>query len=508
MAKLICPHCNKENTNYNIKDETIDCRFCNRAFSIKKGFVSNLKNDHKKYQDAKGMTLESNGKELNLTIDWSSVTRWHFTLTFGIVLTIFMGGILLLLWNNNPIELIIMGVFILIFFTTGLYLLYQGLFELLNKTNINIANGEIYVSHRFTDRTIKPIQIATKDLAQVFVKRKTGGSSGKKEYYYHEVFLQTKSGATFIIANKIKYQETAYFIENKIESFLNIEDKILSHEFHPKTNLSEKETSKIASTVLLAEMRNKQTTSYKNICPSCKSPIQDNNISNGKDVVYCSECQESFLFNQSVILKETMEHKEINQTPKNMKFYSDTDRLEISWTTKNMNAIFLFILAVITTIFLVKNSAPWFMFTLEPILLYLGSIIFFTKHTVRISKRYLWIDRFPTFLFQTESTEYKRKNVYQLYVTRKIISDGDDGKKTIYQLIMVDHKNKEHLLINHHPNHSGLFFVERKVEEFLNIDDKPMPGEFNPNINSSPQNFTEAINFVREKIKTKNSYNE
>ncbi len=104
----------------------------------------------------------------------------------------------------------------------GVSLTYCVVASWLNKTHIHVGAGKMAVQH-------KPVpwfgnkELSTYDVKQLYSKEETSGSRKGKTVSY-EVHLITHSGRNIKLIGGLDSSEQAFYIEQEIEKYLNIED--------------------------------------------------------------------------------------------------------------------------------------------------------------------------------------------------------------------------------------------------------------------------------------------
>lgn len=511
MARLICPHCSNEIKQFDIQKATIPCPTCHKVVPLATSMIADHPNQHKENTSFEGITLEENDHQLSILLRWKDFSHWKFSLIFGLVIFLFMTGLIFLI-NELSFALII----ILIFLFVGLFLAITGLLLLLNRTSIQIVDNQFSIKHRFSMFLLRNYtNIPTTDIHQIFVKRKDAGSSGETPLYNHEVHLKKKSGATLLLVNQIKKASNAYAIEKSIEQFLDIEDTILFEEFRPNqiSDFSTKETQ-IEAAITLAEIRQEadqpflQPVEHADIekifkidCPKCQSPITPKDVNISTQIVFCAQCQETFSMVEATTILQDTSHKTFDTPPQDIKIHSSPNVLSISWKNNATGAFLLPIFIAIPVFHFfdwnLDQNAKVFITVLLIGFLYPAVRMFLKRTTIRVSNLYLWVDTFPTYLFGTQSKNYHVDDIQQLFVKRKVIKT-EDSSHTIYQLILIDKQDQQTILINHQRHPQNLLFVEQKIEAFLNIKDQPIIGEYSPSIQTTPQNISEFFAFAKK----------
>ena len=198
MAVLVCPNCKSILSEYDIHTDSVVCIQCNFDVDIKAGLVADLPKDHKVVIGNEGVIIQKSASQINFELEWKHFSHWKFNFTFGLGITVIFGTLLFFFASNSFLFTIIGSVFLFM----GIYLLYLAWFLYFNKTTISINHTHLVVQHLYNSKRLQPIEsIQSRDINQVFIRRKSAGSSNGNQFYNHEIFLKTKSGKEHLMVN-------------------------------------------------------------------------------------------------------------------------------------------------------------------------------------------------------------------------------------------------------------------------------------------------------------------
>ncbi|MCB0638722.1 MAG: hypothetical protein KDC54_18960 [Lewinella sp.] len=76
---------------------------------------------------------------------------------------------------------------------------------------------------------------------------------------------------------------------------------------------------------------------------------------------------------------------------------------------------------------------------------------------------------------------FRRDQIRQFYVTQRVDSETNGRPNHAYALHLQLTDNTQHELINGFRRPEGAYFIERKIETYLDLEDKLVPGEYSPN---------------------------
>lgn len=140
---------------------------------------------------------------------------------FLIVFAVFWNGFLVNWYtiafkSDGPL---IMFLFPLLHVSAGLWITYQGLTGLLNRTTITLADGILAVKHgpipARGNRTLE-----TSDVQQLYTEEIVGSKGGKT----YNLMVVVKSGPTVALAKGLTSPQQALYIEQVVEEHLGIPD--------------------------------------------------------------------------------------------------------------------------------------------------------------------------------------------------------------------------------------------------------------------------------------------
>lgn len=153
------------------------------------------------------------------------VRRWFtWGSLFLFVFAIVWNGVIALAWQNRPtavVPIVVLGAF-------GIVTAYVAVCFLVNRTTIVLDPRRITVSHGplpwFGDSSL-----AATNVEQVFCERETIGRQGRNPSYL--VKAKLKSGERASLLSTLGDLEQARFIEQEIESYLEIADGHVDGEY-------------------------------------------------------------------------------------------------------------------------------------------------------------------------------------------------------------------------------------------------------------------------------------
>lgn len=217
---MFCPMCGGPARFVDIQMDTqsIRCRFCNAEYS-----VAQLVNEQGRPEDPRkhkeirlprpgSITLQSDPLELVIHRKWPKVEGYAF-IGFGafwclmILMTLSESGFL--------------GV---LFSVVGVYIIVQGVYNIVNTTTFRVTRSKLEVRHHPLPARNKTFDM--NGVEQLFVKqhiRQTRSKSGTRTTISYSLEKVTDQGRFVTVQHNLNDDE-ALFIEQEIERWLRIEN--------------------------------------------------------------------------------------------------------------------------------------------------------------------------------------------------------------------------------------------------------------------------------------------
>jgi hypothetical protein len=229
-------------------------------------------------------------------------------------------------------------------------------------------------------------------------------------------------------------------------------------------------------------------------CRQCGAEIRAEDINLDKMIAKCSQCNAIFSF-ADMYGEDSHKKKKVDFSnvpmPNNMSIDNSGSTLVIERKWFSFSHIFLAIFAVIWngmiwTIFVpnfAEAGAAGFgifpLFLLPFILVGIGVAYvalagFLNTTTIHVDNMTLTVHHHPLpFINKTVPTN----DIEQLY-TKQQISRSKNGTTVSYQLHIIKYDGKNQRLLQSLDNPEQAIFIEQEVERFLDIEDRPVRGEY------------------------------
>ncbi len=233
--QLSCPNCKSDirGEDINIDKVVAKCANCNTVFSFENELNNELhKPAHKKQEVLlpAGIESYSTDHELDFEINWRKTSKG---IGFFVFFTLFWNGIvgifvIMALATGEWKMLLGVSIHLLI----GICLLYYVLANMLNTTYITVRRGKLSVEHlplRFPFYPDRFIPVA--NIEQVFVERYVASKTNNNPDFAFRVKLIETNQNRINLVKGLKQPNHALYIEQEIEKFLKIQDKVIEEEW-------------------------------------------------------------------------------------------------------------------------------------------------------------------------------------------------------------------------------------------------------------------------------------
>ncbi len=244
-----CPECNTPVTaeGVNIAKTIAVCKHCDNIFDFEDQFPTTpgqlavvekepdtkLRLKEEIFHIPPGIEVLKIESMLEIMINWRRSGK-YFTLFFGVFWNLFIIFFSFMAFFSGGIgaEGIIIFLFMLPFYGVGAYLLYSGIGQLFNTTYVTVYGENLSIEHKPVNFLIqKDRHFSKEEIQQLYVKRYSIGSTNGQPVYAYSVDLVLKNGKRYPLVKNLRSLEAARFIEQEVEEYLNIEDKIVRGEW-------------------------------------------------------------------------------------------------------------------------------------------------------------------------------------------------------------------------------------------------------------------------------------
>lgn len=224
-------------------------------------------------------------------------------------------------------------------------------------------------------------------------------------------------------------------------------------------------------------------------CTNCGAPLKETDIAPELRVARCSHCQSIFSLKPEI----TVEPEKSGETddeplialPDEFKVLESADQLEISWRWFRGHHVFLFFFSIPWTAFAIfwislasQASGLFALFGLPFVAIGVGMFYsslcgFLNRTTLSVTPERLRIYHAP--LIWPMPPIIHPSHLKQFYC-RQIVHKNKDGTGYSYSLHVALH-NGRHVKLLSLDDYAQAHTLERKIERYLNIEDRHVDGE-------------------------------
>lgn len=241
---LNCPECNTPipSDGVNIVKTIAICKSCDNIFAFEEelttaGLPAVIEQPKRMkeeiYHIPPGIEVLKIESMLEIMVNWRRSGKF-FLLFFAIMWNTFIGFFIVTAFATGGIGSagIFLALFMIPFIAVGAHLLYQSIGQIFNTTFVTVTNRNVSIEHKpFNFLIQKDQHFAREDVEQLYVKRYSIGSTNGNPVYAYNVIMMMKNKKPYVLIKGLRSLESARFIEQEIENYMNIEDKIVRGEW-------------------------------------------------------------------------------------------------------------------------------------------------------------------------------------------------------------------------------------------------------------------------------------
>ena len=237
LFEVECNQCGKkiESNNINIDTSLAKCEQCSSIFSIEETAFEKRRRGHPIFLVPDGTDMLKLITKMEISTSWLKSSKkdkikfdFIMAFTFSFISTIAVtAGIL----GSSLFVILIASIFMVI----SVFLTYNFLANLINKTIIKIENKILSITHTplklFTQ---KQHNIPVDQIKQLYVKEYTTNRSvNDVPLKAFGIYLKQSRGEEIKLIDEMN-RETSLYLEQEIEEFINIKDKAIEGEIEKK----------------------------------------------------------------------------------------------------------------------------------------------------------------------------------------------------------------------------------------------------------------------------------
>ena len=241
LFEVECNLCGKkiESNNVNIDTSLAKCEQCSSIFSIKETAFEERRRGHPIFLVPDGTEMLKLITKMEISTSWLKASKkdkikfdFIMTFTFGFISTLALTAGFL----GSSIFVVLMASF---FMLISIFLTYNFLANLINKTIIKIENKVLSITH--TPLKLlgqKQHNIPVDQIKQLYVKEyMTNRSVNDVRLKAYGIYLKHSNGEEIKLIDEMN-RETSLYLEQEIEEFISIKDKAIEGEINKEVDNS------------------------------------------------------------------------------------------------------------------------------------------------------------------------------------------------------------------------------------------------------------------------------
>lgn len=231
-------------------------------------------------------------------------------------------------------------------------------------------------------------------------------------------------------------------------------------------------------------------------CPNCTTQIQGEDVNVVKTIAKCRTCDNIFDFTRQLTAAQPpVPYRELHDEPAGVDLHEFGDSMEIEVSQRGAKGTWLLLAPVLTLlfplVFMIGSGFPWFMWMVvfgvfliaEIGVLWRGIGRLLNKTYIYVDRQFLSVERRPLHLLVRNDLIFDPIDVAQLYVVRKLIKERKRKKGKVtkifgYSVALETHAGQRHVLIPDLHSADLARYLEARIETYLGIANRSMPGEF------------------------------
>lgn len=242
---LNCPECSTPipSDGVNIVKTIAVCKSCDNIFAFEEKLLTTAglpavietprRMKEEIYHIPPGIEVLKIESMLEIMVNWRRSGKF-FLLFFAIIWNAFIGFFILTAFTAGGlgIERLFLALFMIPFIGVGAHLLYQSIGQIFNTTFLTVTNRNISIEHKPFNFLIQKDQyFARENVEQLYVKRYSIGSTNGNPVYAYNVVMVLNNKKSHVLIKGLRSLESARFVEQEIENYMNIEDRIMHGEW-------------------------------------------------------------------------------------------------------------------------------------------------------------------------------------------------------------------------------------------------------------------------------------
>lgn len=526
MVNNTCPSCQYplKDSDADVRANAICCSNCGERFVLSDYLLGILDQSYKtSLQSIDGIVVNERDNELHLTLK----KRVHHTnkhVGYGYFrITSLLPAIAIItyciyvlfppqLTSTSPIVHLLLGGLVI----GACYQLFRGIAEFFADVSIyvNSQNIEVCYTNLFLFPATNKLILSDK-ISQLFVKKDIH-IVDDETFYSYSLNAQLTDDQDMVIVDGLSEANFAYFLEDKIEKFLGIEDRFLPKEYFPgqegpyylKNNNSRKAISPRTNNWIPRDAQ----------CMNCHQSIYHPHINEEYNIIQCPHCKTLDPLYAVQFISKTEAEKFKKDIPKRIARIKISEGQNLKIKISSSIKFGSLLLAIPLSVVLYAWGFPSFTFDQENIsasvfinvlsfivylLLLLGALFFnwrfisgfVFKQFVEIEERKLRVYKRLFDSYNFHEVLLNSTDINQVYVKEEV-------KDYRYRLFaqMAAPSTPDILLLKHLRSQAEAQYLEQKIEQYLQIPDQLLKEEYQPPLLTPNYYMNEAYQSFKQSI--------
>jgi DNA-directed RNA polymerase subunit M/transcription elongation factor TFIIS len=521
MIDTQCPVCKTPLTDKDadVEKGILQCPSCHEELSL---LEASLKIEDKSYKNelpsVEGVEVQE-GKDLNINITPKASGEKWLPLIFGAILT---GAPILIHFfgelnfkKDFPLYIILF-----IFFTIGLLMLATVFKRLFMYTRISVDQEKVLFQYSlFGWLPIAFKNIKADQILQFFANEFREGKKSDKPVVSYKVKASIKGKGHITLVSGLREPASAFYVEEQLERYLQIEDRVVPGEFLPDHKPAKARTDDEYWVVLNMASQNK---SYVFVnCKSCGLPLEDASFDIDANLIQCQKCKSLEKLDTTVFSAENAEawlkKEKADALPRNITIEEGIGmdiKIKHPFHVGGFQVWGLIVCAFLLydRYYIPGGSLPFEDIRIRYLVYLLAflwgawsmySIIKRISFKTIIEVRSTHIKIYDYFLnqFKQNGAQLNRSEFDQLFVEEQEIIRGENNVIKRFNVFARLKDGKKYFIMEELPKLEQAHYLEHKIESFLDIEDEIIDQSYQPDFKkraAAPRNLMEVYKLFKE----------
>lgn len=236
----------------------------------------------------------------------------------------------------------------------------------------------------------------------------------------------------------------------------------------------------------------KSTMKLQLTCPNCEASIRAGDINIDMLIAKCHHCHTVFSF-EDEFTKVARQRAEVPMPP-GIEAYSYPSELSIEIQWRRMMSGFLTFFTIFWNLILIPFiliaifQGEWIIFLFIALHLFVGVALAYYTIAMLLNTTYITVDRYklivehkPLPVISYKDQEVTIADINQLFIEKYIASRTNGRPDFAYMVRYAKKNSSDHVtLMRGLRKHEQARYIEQEIERFLEIEDRPVEGEWLP----------------------------